>query len=585
MKRVLTLLAFLSLVVTAFAALQCVVGGVVTDSTGGALPGVTITVTAPGQPTRTEVTNAEGKWTIRGLAPARYTVTASLEGFNTTQMSITLHDEKPLTTAMQLSMATISEAITVAAESPVVGRSYSVSASYAVHNDFAASVENYKHFEDHGFVDANKEKTTTFAIDVDRASYANVRRHLTGGERPPEDAVRIEEMINYFAYDYPQPEGKDPFAVVSEVASCPWNAKHRLVRIGVQGRNLEQWRMAPNNLVFLVDVSGSMRGAERLPLVKQAFHVLIDELRAEDRVAIVVYAGRAGLVLPSTSGADKDAIRAAINSLDADGSTAGEAGIQLAYKAAKDAFVENGNNRVILATDGDFNVGVSNIDELQELIEKKRESGIDLSVLGVGANLNDALMETLADKGNGNYAVLDSLQEAKKVFGQELTGTLVTIAKDVKVQVVFDPAKVASYRQIGYENRALANEDFDNDAKDAGELGAGHSVTALYEIEPRGDAQGEIATLRLRYKLPRAWRSTLMTTSIVDRGINASEASRDFQFTAAVAQLGMLLRKSPHAGTATWDDALSLAKIARGEDLDGTRAELVALIEKAKEVQ
>ncbi|HEX7829347.1 MAG TPA: von Willebrand factor type A domain-containing protein [Thermoanaerobaculia bacterium] len=566
MKRVFTLVAFLSLVVTAFAALQCVVGGVVTD-VSGPLPGVTVTLTAPGQPARTEITDAQGKWLMRGLAPGCYTVTASLEGFNTIRTAINLHDEKPLSVDFTLTMAAISEAITVTAE------------------ELYHPPANYRHFEDHGFVDTTKEKTTTFAIDVDRASYANIRRHLTNGEQPPEDAVRIEEMINYFAYDYPQPEGKDPFAVISEVASCPWNAKHRLVRIGVQGRNLEQWRMAPNNLVFLIDVSGSMDEPDRLPLLQQAFHVLVDELRAEDRVAIVTYAGEAGLVLPSTSGANKDAIRAAIDALGAEGSTAGEAGIQLAYQVAKDAFVEHGNNRVILATDGDFNVGVSDVDEMQKLIAKKRNSGIDLSLLGVGDDPNDTLMEMLADKGNGNYAVLDTLQEAKKVFGQELTGTLVTIAKDVKVQVVFDPAKVASYRQIGYENRALANEDFDDDAKDAGELGAGHSVTALYEIEPRAEAQGEIATLRLRYKLPRAWRSTLMTTSIVDRGINASEASRDFQFTAAVAQLGMLLRKSPHAGTATWDDALSLAKIARGEDLDGTRAELVALIEKAKEVQ
>jgi Ca-activated chloride channel family protein len=577
MKRILVVLAFLTLVISAFASLQCVIEGTVTDDSGQSLPGVTVTLQLTDQSTRVMVTDANGHWSFAGLAAGAYRVRAELEGFITVQTSIVANEGKKLDVTLKMPLASVAESITVTAAGPIHGR---------FRQDVQEEEEprpQYAHFDDHGFVETKKERTSTFAIDVDRASYTNVRRFLMSGQQPPEDAVRIEEMINYFAYDYPQPEGKEPFAVVTEVASCPWNAANRLVRIGVQGRNLEQWKMAPNNLVFLLDVSGSMQPDERLPLLKNAFRLLVDQLRAEDRVAVVVYAQAEGLVLPSTSGANKATILAALDNLQAGGSTAGGDGIELAYKVAKEAFLENGNNRVILATDGDFNVGVTSIAALERLIEKKRATGIDLSVLGVGDdNLQDALMETLADKGNGNYAYLDSMSEAEKVFRHELTGTLVTIAKDVKVQIAFDPAKVASYRQIGYENRALDNEDFDNDDKDAGELGAGHSVTALYEIVPRGEMHGEIAKLRLRYKEPRGWRSTLMTTAVIDRGTNAQEASRDFQFTAAVAQMGMLLRKSPHAGTATWDDALALAKIARGEDLDGTRAELVALIEKAK---
>jgi Ca-activated chloride channel homolog len=366
------------------------------------------------------------------------------------------------------------------------------------------------------------------------------------------------------------------------VSGCPWNAGNRLLRIGIQGRNLEQWKMAPNNLVFLIDVSGSMDRPESLPLVKQALRVLVDQLRAEDRVAIVVYAGSSGLVLPSTSGADKRTILAAIDNLQAGGSTAGGEGIELAYRVAQDHFLRGGNNRVILATDGDFNVGVTSIDGLQKLIEKKRESGVFLTTIGVGAvNYQDALMETLADKGNGNYAYLDTLKEAEKVFRSELTGTLVTIAKDVKVQLDFDPSTVASYRQIGYENRAMANKDFDDDTKDAGELGAGHSVTALYEIVPRA-SHGPVATIKLRYKEPNGSASKLVESTAVDEGRSAYEASPDMQFAAAVAEMGMLLRNSPQKGSASWEDVVQLARMSRGVDLDGMRGEFGTLVESAK---
>lgn len=449
--------------------------------------------------------------------------------------------------------------------------------------EIPAPTPQYARVDEHAFRQAKDEPVTTFAIDVDRASYANIRRFLTAGQVPPPEAVRIEEMVNYFAYHYPQPENGVPFSITTEVAGCPWNPRSRLLRIGIQGRNLDQWKMAPNNLVFLIDVSGSMSPPQRLPLLQSAFRVLVNQLRAEDRVAIVVYAGAAGLVLPSTSGADKEVIFGALDKLQSGGSTAGGAGIELAYEVASENFLRDGNNRVILATDGDFNVGVSSLEELEQLIERKRKSGIHLSVLGVGDNnYHDANLELLADKGNGNYSYLDSLKEAEKVFKHELTGTLVTIAKDVKVQLEFDPAHVASYRQIGYENRALKNEDFDDDTKDAGELGAGHSVTALYEITPVANARGRIATVKLRYKEPKEESSKLIVAEASDDGKSAYAASPDLQFAAAVAELGMLLRNSPHKGTASFADVLHLARIAHGEDLDGTREEFVRLAESAR---
>jgi Ca-activated chloride channel homolog len=440
---------------------------------------------------------------------------------------------------------------------------------------------SYAKIEEHAFIDAKAASTTTFSIDVDRASYANVRRFLAHNQLPPPDAVRIEEMVNYFTYAYPQPSGDVPFSITTEVAGCPWSAAHRLVRIGIQGRNLDEWKMAPNNLVFLLDVSGSMSPPDRLPLLKSAFRLLTKQLRPQDSVAIVVYAGAAGLVLPPTSGADKQTILAALDRLDAGGSTAGAAGIELAYQTAQEAFKRDGNNRVILATDGDFNVGVSSLDDLQKLIEEKRKSGIFLTTIGVGDdNYRDDMLEMLADKGNGNYAYLDSMKEAEKVFKSELTGTLVTIAKDVKVQVAFDPAQVASYRQIGYEDRALANKDFEDDTKDAGELGAGHSVTALFEIVPAAGAKpGRIADVRLRYKEPNGDISKLLTASIDEHGTDISAASPDMKFAASVAELGMLLRNSPNKGSATFADAAALARTARGADLEGYREELLRMVD------
>ncbi len=557
---------------------------------GAPLPGVTVTIAADGRLTRSAHSDVNGHYAFLRLEPGVYTVTYALESLQplTRKVTVTGAEGVTLTTAMRLNA--VAESITVTAAAPTMGSfgalpkrqrtSAPVLTSPAVYQLPASP--SYAPIKERGFIETKEEHVATFAIDVDRASYANLRRHVNDGMLPPPDAIRIEEMVNYFTYDYPQPKDDAPFSVTTEVAGCPWNPKHRLLRVGVQGRNLDQWRMAPNNLVFLIDVSGSMQEPRKLPLLKDAFKVLVDELRAEDRISIVVYAGSAGLVLPATSGADKDTINAAIRKLEAGGSTAGGAGIELAYKVAKEQFMEQGNNRVILATDGDFNVGVSSTDELQKLIEEKRDSGIFLSVLGVGAHIfNDAGMETLADKGNGNYSYLDSLQEAEKVFRHELTGTLVTIAKDVKVQLEFDPSVVTSYRQIGYENRALNAKDFEDDKKDAGELGAGHSVTALFEIATT--RSGRIGELRLRYKDPRGATSTAIEAALVDEGKGVFDASPDLQFAAAVAELGMLLRDSPHKGDATFDEVLRLARVSTGVDLDGRRQEFVQLAEKVKE--
>ncbi len=557
------------------------VEGIVVDSSGQALPGVTVTL-AGRQGKRSVVTDQHGKFRIAGVAPDKYELLAELAGLGSRIYRIEVPSEGRAV-ALQLNPAAVTESITVTAEAPGYGWSGRAMAKTAMARPLPPPEPQYKAFKDHDFGSTKDAPVTTFAIDVDRASYANIRRFLTQGLVPPPDAVRIEEMINYFTYRYPQPTGNEPFSITTEVAGCPWNTNHRLLRIGIQGRNLEQWKMAPNNLVFLLDVSGSMAPPARLPLLQSAFRVLVDQLRAEDRVAIVVYAGAAGLVLPSTSGADKETILQALDWLQAGGSTAGAAGIELAYQVAQENFLENGNNRVILATDGDFNVGVSSNAELEKMIETKRKTGIFLSTIGVGDdNYHDARMEMLADKGNGNYAYLDSLKEAVKVFKHELTGTLVTIAKDVKVQLEFDPRSVASYRQIGYENRALKNEDFDDDTKDAGELGAGHSVTALYEIVPASSARGTVATIRLRYKEPKGHTSRLLTASVVDYGRSAYDASADMQFAAAVAEMGMLLRNSPHKGSASFADVAKLARIAQGEDLDGTREEFVALIDSAR---
>jgi Ca-activated chloride channel family protein len=473
----------------------------------------------------------------------------------------------------------------------------------AVDQDAQFHTEEYGRFTENPFLRAVDNPLSTFSIDVDRASYANVRRFLNSGSAPPRDAVRIEEMINYFRYDYPDPRGADPFSITTELSACPWNAKHELLLVGLQGRRIKTADLPPSNLVFLIDVSGSMAEPDKLPLVQRSLQALTDQLRPADRVAIVVYAGAAGLVLPSTPGSDKASITQAIESLQAGGSTAGGEGIRLAYDVAKENFLEGGNNRVILATDGDFNVGVSSDGELEQLIEQKRRDNIFLTVLGFGTgNIKDSKMELLADKGNGNYAYIDSIGEARKTLVHEMGGTLLTIAKDVKIQIELNPSRVAAYRLIGYENRLLRKEDFNDDTKDAGELGAGHSVTALYEIIPPGQdvpqssvdplkyqkppavvaASNELATVKLRYKDPDGDDSRLLTEVVADAP--AVTMSDNLRMAAAVAELGMLLRNSEHKGEASYDDALQLARSVRSDDAEGYRADFMALIAKARSI-
>jgi Ca-activated chloride channel family protein len=451
-----------------------------------------------------------------------------------------------------------------------------------------ASQEGYNPIVENSFETASANPLSTFAIDVDTASYSNVRRFINEGQLPAQDAVRIEELINYFPYDYPQPTDDRPFSVNTEVAAASWNPQHRLVRIGLQGRRISTENLPSNNLVFLIDVSGSMADDNKLPLLKESLRLMVNELRPADRVSIVVYAGNAGLVLPATPGDQKEKILAAIDQLEAGGSTAGGEGIQLAYKTAQENFLYSGNNRVILATDGDFNVGVSSDAELVRLIEGKRDSDIFLTVLGVGmGNLQDGKLEQLANKGNGNYAYVDSLLEARKVLVKEMGGTLLTIAKDVKVQVEFDPEQVESYRLIGYENRLLADQDFNNDQKDAGEIGSEHAVTALYEVVPRYSTATNqtLMQVNLRYKQPDQDNSQLATYAVVDRGTPLNQASDDFRFTAAIAAYGMVLRNSQYKGEATLDQVLELARQSQGPDLNGYRAEFLRLVEKSKTIQ
>ncbi len=463
------------------------------------------------------------------------------------------------------------------------------------------NTEEYDGIHENIFHDAMRNPLSTFSIDVDAASYSNVRRFINNGQRPPKDAVRIEEMINYFDYDYQQPTGDDPFSIFTEISKAPWNPKHKLVHIGLQGKKIPTENLPPSNLVFLIDVSGSMSDPNKLPLLKSSFKMLVEQLREQDKVAIVVYAGAAGLVLPSTSGAEKQKIIQALVDLQAGGSTAGGEGIRLAYAIAKENFRKEGNNRVILATDGDFNVGESSNASMERLIEAKRNDGIFLTVLGFGmGNYKDSKMETLADKGNGNYAYIDNLLEAQKVLVNEFGGTLFTIAKDVKLQIEFNPTKVKAYRLIGYENRILKNEDFNNDKKDAGELGSGHTVTALYEIIPDGvnseffkidelkyqsskvdpAAAGskELMTVKFRYKKPNEETSKLIVHPLLDENVKLENTSDNFRWSAAVAGFGMLLRESEYAKDFNFEDVLRLAQGARGKDQEGYRIEFINLV-------
>jgi Ca-activated chloride channel homolog len=458
------------------------------------------------------------------------------------------------------------------------------------------NTEGYDRIVESSFARALEEPLSTFSIDVDTASYANVRRFIEGGSLPPPDAVRIEELVNYFSYDYAGPKGDAPFGFDTELGPCPWNSGHLLLRVGLQARRVPEKDIPPSNLVFLIDVSGSMDEENKLPLVKESLKLLARKMRQEDRISIAVYAGSAGLVLPPTPGSRKDAILAAIDGLEAGGSTAGGEGILLAYETAKKAFIAKGNNRVVLATDGDFNVGASSDGELVRMIEEKRKEGVFLTVLGFGmGNYQDSKMQKLADSGNGNYAYVDTLSEAEKVLSKQMAGTLYAVAKDVKVQIEFNPAVVGEYRLIGYEKRALAARDFADDAKDAGELGAGSSVTALYELVPatgasaRSDlkyqsatispkaASGELMTIKFRYKPPEGDTSKLVEEPVPLEKRELKATSDDFRFAAAVAEWGLLLRDSAYRGSASWAQVQTLAAGARGRDQEGYRAGFLTL--------
>lgn len=471
--------------------------------------------------------------------------------------------------------------------------------------DRYANREEYNHNAENRFKSPVKDPLSTFSIDVDAASYSNIRRFINQGEMPPKDAVRIEEMINYFNYNYPKPTGNDPVRITTEVGICPWNKTHRLVQIGLKAREIENQNLPASNFVFLIDVSGSMFGPTRLELVKSSLRLLVNNLREKDRVAIVTYCGDARVALPSTPGNEKQKIKDALETLTAGGSTAGGAGIKEAYRIAQKNFIAQGNNRIILCTDGDFNVGASSETELENLIESKRKNGIFLTVLGYGmGNYKDNKMQILAQKGNGNHAYIDNIQEANKVLVNEFGSTMYAVAKDVKLQVEFNPAKVQSYRLVGYETRILNDEDFNDDTKDAGEMGAGHTVTALYEIIPTGtpgnipgsvdplkyqsqtnvNAQtsnsSELLTVKLRYKTPEEEKSKKIEKSVTDMG--KDNVSPDFRFASAVAMFAQLLKDSDFKGEATYDKVIETANKGLSFDPEGYRAEFVRLVQRAK---
>ena len=469
---------------------------------------------------------------------------------------------------------------------------------YTLPADFNS--EEYGVIDEAGFVSVAASPLSTFSIDVDTAAYSNVRRFLDRGLLPPADAVRIEELINYFDYDYPPPEADAPFGIVTEMADAPWAPAHQLVQVGLRSTPVATADLPPNNLVFLIDVSGSMNFPNKLPLLKEALALLVGQLRPQDQVAIVVYAGAAGMVLPPTSGVEKATMLDTLSRLEAGGSTAGGAGIRLAYRLAREHFIEAGNNRVILASDGDFNVGVTSDGELVDLIEHERESGVYLTVLGFGTgNLQDAKMEQLADHGNGNYAYIDRLREARRVLVEQMGATLLTVANDVKLQVEFNPAQVKGYRLIGYENRRLRDDEFNDDTRDAGDLGAGHSVTALYEIIPAdsdepvpgvdplryqqiaprpGVGADEVLTVKVRYKRSGESESRLLARTLTRPAVGDEGPSEAFRFASAVAEFGLVLRKSPYKGDASYDRAYERAREALGADDDGLRSEMLSLI-------
>ena len=612
MKTIILFQLILTLAIGSMAQNTKTITGKVKDEHGNGLPGVNVFVERPQNGT---ITDSHGNYKLQVLHTHKYLI-FSFVGMKTKRVKIGLKSNINVT--MKADNVGIEEVVAIGYGTKrgmdLTGGSLVVYAKKAsMHQAYAPAMhvggqtwntESYASISENGFKDVNTSPLSTFSIDVDNAAYSNVRRFINGGQLPPPDAVRIEEMVNYFTYSYPEPTGVHPFSVNTELGKCPWNEKHILLHVGLKGKKIETGALPPSNLVFLLDVSGSMNAQNKLPLVKRAFKLLVNELRPSDKVSVVVYAGAAGLVLEPTPGNQKSKILNAMEQLRAGGSTAGGEGLLLAYKTAKQHFVEGGNNRIVLATDGDFNVGVSSNAEMEDLVEKERENGVFLTVLGFGqGNLKDDKMETIANKGNGNYAYIDNFQEARKVLINEFGGTLFTIAKDVKFQLEFNPQKVKAYRLIGYENRLLNDEDFNDDTKDAGEMGAGHTVTALYEIIPAGvdsetpsvdplkyqgkkDINGKLAkellTIKVRYKDPDSKKSKLLEKAVGGKPLETT--SNDFRFSAAVASFGMQLRGDRHKGHHTLEEIASMAQNAKGADKEGYRAGFINLVKDAMHI-
>lgn len=584
-----------------------VTGKVVIAKSGEILPGVTVIVK---NTTHGTATNASGVFTI--TAQVGDTLVFSFIGFRPQMVKV---EKTKLLVKLEEDTAQLEEVIVAGYETrkvqSFVGSVTTLNSGRAIRGRHYAPAnynqEEYKNYTPNGFQKALDTPLSTFSIDVDVASYSNTRRYINNGQLPPADAVRTEELLNYFTYDYPAPRGNDPVSITTEVSAAPWNSQHRLVHIGIKAKEIAMENLPASNLVFLIDVSGSMSDQNKLPLLKSSLKLLVKQLRPQDRVAIVTYANYTNELLASTSCDDKEKIMNAVESLQASGGTAGGDGIQRAYTVAEKNFIKNGNNRIILATDGDFNIGVSSPEGLEKLIENKRSTGIYLTVLGFGmGNYKDNRVQTLAEKGNGNHAYIDNLMEAKKVLVSEFGGTLFTVAKDVKIQVEFNPAKVQAYRLIGYESRLLEDKDFNDDTKDAGEMGAGHSVTALYEIIPVGVKSNllgdvdplkyqkvekkekksltdspELLTLKLRYKQPDSNKSSKMEVIVTDRNLALNNTSENFRFSAAVAGFGMLLHDSKYKNDLTYDDVIRIAREATNYDPEGYRKEFIRLVESA----
>lgn len=623
LKKIALCLAVFSLISFAFKPVDsnCSVYGKITDAANAdPIPFANLSLMKKDSSIASTTSDINGDYCFKNIKPGKYNLSIVYVGYSKQlikAITVTSAGKIQVNVKMNSENIKLDEISVVTYQVPVTTNKYITKEHYKMQSggkspnpisvggvyDREFNTEEYNKINDNEFKEAKKNPLSTLSIDVDKASYSNVRRFITEGSLPPADAVRVEEMINYFSYNYPQPKGDDPFSITTEYTECPWNTNHNLIHIGLQGKEIETTNLPANNLVFLLDVSGSMESANKLPLVKSGIRLLVEQMRTQDNVSIVVYAGAAGVVLPPTSGAHKEKILDALEQLQAGGSTAGGEGILLAYKTAKENFSKTGNNRIILCTDGDFNVGVSSEGELVRLIEKKREEGVFLTVLGFGTgNYKDSKMEQLADKGNGNYAYIDNLLEAKKVLVKEMGGTLLTIAKDVKIQIEFNPGKVKAYRLVGYENRLLANEDFNDDKKDAGELGSGHTVTAIYEIIPAGSSEvvasvdelkyqqtivntnttNDVMTIKFRYKEPKESTSKLISQVVLDNKTPFSKASENCRFASSVAEFGMVLRDSKFKGESNYKSILALAKSAKGKDEEGYRSEFIRLVEMAE---